>query len=173
MKFLSDLFFLKRCIESFTLLDLTQEARSRRQMPLGITAMPTTETAEQLPDVHQPKHPMHALTTYELRDHRRELEHAIAFYRKHHPAAPVLTDLRARLELSASLALTRPGSPARVPVLARLSAIETELAARSARRGPGGAPWTPGVSLCSCGFGTDDRGWFDGHLFQHPGHYQR
>jgi hypothetical protein len=60
--------------------------------------MPTTETAGQLPDVHQPKHPMHALTTYELRDHRRELEHAIAFYRKHHPAAPVLADLRARLD---------------------------------------------------------------------------
>ena len=33
----------------------------------------------------------------------------------------------ARRELAASLALTRPGSPARVPILARLSAIDTEL----------------------------------------------
>ena len=60
--------------------------------------MPTTDTAEQLPEVHQPQHPMHALTTYELRDHRRELERAIAFYHQHHPAAPVLADLRARLD---------------------------------------------------------------------------
>jgi hypothetical protein len=41
----------------------------------------------------------------------------------------------ARRELAASLALTRPGSPARVPILARLSAIGTELAARSAAGG--------------------------------------
>lgn len=27
--------------------------------------------------------------------------------------------------------------------------------------------------LCSCGFGTDDPDWFDGHLDQHPGHIQR
>jgi hypothetical protein len=27
--------------------------------------------------VSHPKHPTHALTTYELRDYRRELEHAI------------------------------------------------------------------------------------------------
>jgi hypothetical protein len=60
--------------------------------------MPTADTAEQLPEVRQPKHPMHALTTYELRDHRRELERAVAFYDKHHPAAPVLADLRARLD---------------------------------------------------------------------------
>jgi hypothetical protein len=46
------------------------------------------------PAVEQPKHPMHALTTYELRDYRRELEHAI----KGIPAdAPVQADLRAKL----------------------------------------------------------------------------
>ena len=32
--------------------------------------------AELLP-IHQPKHPLHALTTYELRDYRRDLENAI------------------------------------------------------------------------------------------------
>jgi hypothetical protein len=37
----------------------------------------------------------------------------------------------ARRELEASLALARPGSPVRVPILARLTAIDTEL--RSAR----------------------------------------
>jgi hypothetical protein len=37
---------------------------------------------------------------------------------------------RARRELRASLALTRPDSPARVPILARLTAVDTELAER-------------------------------------------
>jgi hypothetical protein len=39
---------------------------------------------------------------------------------------------RTRRELAASLALVRPGSPARVPILAQMSAIETELASRAA-----------------------------------------
>jgi hypothetical protein len=34
-------------------------------------------TAEPVP-VHPPAHPLHALTTYELRDYRRDLEHALA-----------------------------------------------------------------------------------------------
>ena len=42
---------------------------------------------------------------------------------------------QARRELAASLALTRPGSPARVPILARMSAIAAELASRPARGG--------------------------------------
>jgi hypothetical protein len=36
----------------------------------------------------------------------------------------------ARRELFASLALARPGSPIRVPILARISAIDAELAVR-------------------------------------------
>jgi hypothetical protein len=39
---------------------------------------------------------------------------------------------RARRELAASLALTRPDSPARAPILARLSAIDAALVARPA-----------------------------------------
>ena len=35
---------------------------------------------------------------------------------------------QARRELAASLALARPGSPARVPILAQMTAIDTELA---------------------------------------------
>lgn len=31
----------------------------------------------------------------------------------------------------------------------------------------------PVIYLCSCGFGTDDPAWFDGHQFQHPDHDQR
>jgi hypothetical protein len=39
---------------------------------------------------------------------------------------------RIRRELAASLALARPDSPARVPILAQMSAIDAELAARAA-----------------------------------------
>jgi len=40
---------------------------------------------------------------------------------------------QAKRELQASLALARPGSPVPVLILARLSAIDAELAQRSAR----------------------------------------
>lgn len=43
---------------------------------------------------------------------------------------------RARRELSSSLALARPGSHVRAPILARISAIDAELAVR-------GNPATP------------------------------
>ncbi len=38
---------------------------------------------------------------------------------------------RARRELAASLALARSGSPVRGPILARISAVDAELAVRS------------------------------------------
>jgi hypothetical protein len=69
---------------------------------------------------------------------------------------------RARRELAASLALARPDSPVHTPILARLDAIDAEMAGRAA-----------GIRLCLCGFATDDREWFQGHLFQHPGHQER
>jgi hypothetical protein len=46
-----------------------------------------------MPD--QPRHPLPALTTYELRDYRRELEHAIKVVA---PDAPVQADLRRKLD---------------------------------------------------------------------------
>ena len=49
---------------------------------------------------------------------------------------------QARRELAASLALSRPGSSVRVPILARMSAIDAELAGRSARR-PEAVPGHP------------------------------
>ena len=45
--------------------------------------------------VTPPKHPVHALTTYELRDYRRLLEHAITTIA---PDAPVQADLRGKLD---------------------------------------------------------------------------
>jgi hypothetical protein len=49
---------------------------------------------------------------------------------------------RARRELAASLALARPDSPVRAPILARITAIDAELAGRSAIR-PGEVPGSP------------------------------
>ncbi len=48
--------------------------------------------------VSQPEHPLHALTTFELRDYRRELERAIEFFGKQDPVPAVLTDLQAALD---------------------------------------------------------------------------
>jgi hypothetical protein len=67
---------------------------------------------------------------------------------------------RARRELAASLALARPGSPVRVPILAHMSAIDTELACR-------------GVRMCGCGLATDNATIMDGHLFEYPAHEER
>ncbi|MDQ2816422.1 MAG: hypothetical protein M3Z75_32430 [Actinomycetota bacterium] len=67
---------------------------------------------------------------------------------------------RARRELAASLALARPDSPVRVPILSHMSAIDTELTCR-------------GVRMCRCGVATDDPAMMDGHLFEYPGHEER
>lgn len=50
--------------------------------------------AEPMP-VEQPKHPIHALTTYELRDYRRQLEHAVKTLPEH---ATVRALIRLRLD---------------------------------------------------------------------------
>ena len=47
--------------------------------------------------VAKPKHPLPAMTTYELRDYRRELESAIAFFDRQDPAPPARRRLQARL----------------------------------------------------------------------------
>jgi hypothetical protein len=45
-----------------------------------------------------PAHPVHALTTYELRDYRRQLESAIAFFDMKDPVPLARGDLQARLD---------------------------------------------------------------------------
>ena len=60
--------------------------------------MPATTTPEQAPHVEQPKHPLHALTTYELRDYRRQLEHAITFFGQQQPVPPVRAVMQTRLD---------------------------------------------------------------------------
>jgi hypothetical protein len=51
--------------------------------------------ANDLVTVEQPKH---ALTTFELRDFRRLLESAIAYFDAKNPVPPARADLQARLE---------------------------------------------------------------------------
>ena len=48
--------------------------------------------------VEKPKHPLGALTTYELRDYRNQLERAIAFFDGKGPLPPAGADLQARLD---------------------------------------------------------------------------
>ena len=56
--------------------------------------------------------------------------------REHDVTALTARELeRARRELAASLALTRPGSPARPPILAHLTAIDAELTRRAGQQG--------------------------------------
>lgn len=58
----------------------------------------TAEIAEQPPAVEKPPHKLSQLTTYELRDYRRELEKAIAFFGQRHPVPPARAALQARLD---------------------------------------------------------------------------
>jgi hypothetical protein len=60
--------------------------------------MPSIAATQQTPAVEQPKHPLHALTTYDLAYYRRRLENAIAFLDKQDPVPPIRADLRAALE---------------------------------------------------------------------------
>ena len=59
--------------------------------------MPVTAAAP-APEVEQPKHPLHAPTTYELRDYRRELEKAIASFGSQDSIPPVQAVMQARLD---------------------------------------------------------------------------
>ena len=50
------------------------------------------------PAVEQPKHPLPAMTTFELRDYRHQLERAIAFFDGKDPVPTARAVLRARLD---------------------------------------------------------------------------
>jgi hypothetical protein len=60
--------------------------------------MPATAATQQTPTVDQPKHPLHALTTYELAYYRRRLENAIAFLGKQDPVPAIRADMQAALD---------------------------------------------------------------------------
>jgi hypothetical protein len=60
--------------------------------------MPAAAASPQPPQVDQPKHPLNALTTYELRDYRRDLESAIAFFDRQTPVPAARDQLQATLD---------------------------------------------------------------------------
>ena len=60
--------------------------------------MPATVASQQAPSVNQPKHPLPAMTTYELRDYRRDLETAIAFFDRQTPVPADRDRLQATLD---------------------------------------------------------------------------
>ena len=64
-------------------------------MPTATT--PETTPAGQPPAVEHPEHRLYALTTFELRNYRHQLEHAIAFFDKQDPVPPVRDELQAAL----------------------------------------------------------------------------
>lgn len=96
---------LARCLKA---LDLTAPIRMRVQdEPAAVRAGQGTRAAASTPADPRRQHDASGLTAGELE--------------------------RTRRELATSLALTRPDSPARMPIQAQLAAIDAERDARSAR----------------------------------------
>ena len=60
--------------------------------------MTSSATSQQVPSVKQPKHPLPGLTTYELRDYRRDLETAIVFFDRQAPVPAARDRLQALLD---------------------------------------------------------------------------
>ena len=60
--------------------------------------MSAATASQQPPSVEQPKHPLGALTTYELRDYCRQLERAIAFFTAQDPVPAARDELQAKLD---------------------------------------------------------------------------
>ncbi len=60
--------------------------------------MPATAASQQIPAVDQPKHPLYALTTYELAYYRRRLENALAYLDKQDPVPAIRADIQAALD---------------------------------------------------------------------------
>jgi hypothetical protein len=60
--------------------------------------MPSTAASQQAPSVNPPDHPLPGMTTYELRDYRRDLETAIAFFDRQTPVSPARDQLQATLD---------------------------------------------------------------------------
>jgi hypothetical protein len=60
--------------------------------------MSATGASQQAHTVDQPRHPLHALATFELRDYRRQLESAIEFFDSKDPVPPARAGLQARLD---------------------------------------------------------------------------
>jgi hypothetical protein len=65
--------------------------------PAPDTGLSQNRSTMPAPPVNPPRHPLHALTTFELGAYRRQLENAIAFFEARHPVPPARDDLQAKL----------------------------------------------------------------------------
>jgi hypothetical protein len=75
---------------------MTTNPTIRDRQPMTATAR---ETVSDLPDtVCQPKHALYAMTTFELKDYRRQLQRAIEYFSKQDPVPAVRADLQAALD---------------------------------------------------------------------------
>src|SRR5580658_5113737 len=63
-----------------------------------IRAIRIRGTALMTAKVEPPKHPLPAMTTFELRDYRRQLESAITFFDQQDPVPPARDQLQATLD---------------------------------------------------------------------------
>jgi hypothetical protein len=79
------------------------------------------------PDGH--RRPVSQLSTRELDLYGNQLERCLKALST---GAPIRADVQR--ELAANLALVRPDSPARAPILAHISAIDTELVRRTGQQ---------------------------------------
>jgi hypothetical protein len=61
-------------------------------------SMQSAAASQQAPIVNQPEHPLSAMTTYELREYRRDLETAIAFLDRQALVPPARNRLQATLD---------------------------------------------------------------------------
>ena len=77
-------------------MDLSGPAEAKEEAVPDIDR--PTGSAPALTTMDEPKHPLHAMTTYELRDYRRQLESAIAFFDKSDPVPPARDRLQASLD---------------------------------------------------------------------------
>jgi hypothetical protein len=86
----------------------------------------TDETAV----VHQPKHPTYALTTFELRDYRRELEHTLSVLPEHAAARQLLqeklAEVLAEQESRARIATGRRVPQKMIPILTCTSKVHLQ-----------------------------------------------
>jgi hypothetical protein len=75
---------------------------------------------------------LRAMTPAQLKDYRRQLESAIAYFSRQHPVPPIHADPQA------TIAMMRHGSPMQAPATGYLAAVTTELDRRP--RDPASAP---------------------------------
>jgi hypothetical protein len=80
---------------------------------------------------------------------------------------------RARRELAASMALSRPGAVSAGLAAVQLGAVEAEIAERERQSRRIAGQHATGIRLCSCGFASDSDIRFGTHLTNNRSHREQ